>query len=248
MSYRTSFAFEITGQAIGQLTEVVVIALLFTRIRSMGGFDVTAVLLMYGFSAACFGLADTVVGQVEKLPQLIRSGELDAMLIRPLGLLPQLCLLDIQLRRLGRLLSGLLILGVAAHRAPIDWTWDRFLLVGLCTVTGAVIFSAIFVAACSISFWVVEGSELANAVTYGGTAFASYPLTIYDRILRRLMAYVLPGAFISYYPTVTLLGIRDPLGLPGWFGWLGPVVALLSCLVAGLIWRTAVRRYRGTGS
>jgi ABC-2 type transport system permease protein len=118
----------------------------------------------------------------------------------------------------------------------------------LTPVAGAVIYSAVWVVACSICFWIVDGREFANAVTYGSNAFTTYPINVYSRPLRWLMAFVVPGAFIAYYPSLALLGKEDPLGLPGWVGWTSPLVAALAAVVAGLVWRFAVGKYRGTGS
>jgi ABC-2 type transport system permease protein len=63
-----------------------------------------------------------------------------------------------------------------------------------------------------------------------------------------VFAYSLGFAFVSYYPTLTLLGRPDPLGLPSWVGWTTPAVALAAAGAAALAWRTGVRHYRSTGS
>jgi ABC-2 type transport system permease protein len=111
-----------------------------------------------------------------------------------------------------------------------------------------VILCSIWVVACSVCFWLVEGRELANSVTYGSSMFTAYPLGIFSSWLRRLMGFAVPGAFVAYFPTLALLGKPDPLGLPRWLQWSSPLVAVLSVLVAGAVWRTALRHYRGTGS
>ena len=99
-----------------------------------------------------------------------------------------------------------------------------------------------------MSFWFIDARELANSVTYGGSSLTSYPITVFNEWLRALLAYVVPGAFVAYYPALTLLDHADPLGAPHWLGWLDTPVALLAATAAALIWRTAVRHYRGTGS
>ena len=76
----------------------------------------------------------------------------------------------------------------------------------------------------------------------------AYPLTIYGVWLRRLLAFVVPLAFVSYFPAVAILGKHDPLDTPPWLGALTPVVAGLTVVIAAAIWRTGVRHYRSTGS
>ncbi len=64
-------------------------------------------------------------------------------------------------------------------------------------LTGLVLLSAIWVAATATTFWLVEGRELPNAVTYGSGMFTSYPVSVFSGRLLRLMASVVPGAFVQ---------------------------------------------------
>lgn len=248
VSYRASFLLNCLGQGIAQGTDLVVILILFSRVASLGGFDVHAVLLFYALAGLAFGLADLIFGSIERLPTLIRDGTFDVLLLRPLETLAQLLVSDLQLRRIGRIATALGVLAYSISTLDIQWTPAKVLLTVLAPVSGTLIFGSIFVAANTVSFWFIDARELANTVTYGGNYLTSYPITIYNHVLRYLLAYLVPGAFVSYYPALILLGRPDPLGAPSWIGWLSPLVAVLAATVAGALWRFAVRHYRGTGS
>jgi ABC-2 type transport system permease protein len=248
MAYRASFAVDFVSQVLAQCYELIVILVLFSHLNALGGFTRDEVLLMYAFAGAAFGVADLFAGQLDNLPTYIRTGSFDVLLMRPLGTLPQIMCSDIRLRRVGRITSAIAVMIYALTHVAIDWTPAKVVLTVMTPVAGAVIYSAVWVVACSICFWIVEGREFANTVTYGSNAFTSYPINIYARPLRWAMAFIVPGAFVAYYPSLALLGKQDPLGLPGWVGWTSPLVAALAALVAGLVWRFAVRHYRGTGS
>ena len=246
--YRASFAVDFVSQVMAQSYELIVILVLFSQVNALGGFTKNEVLLMYAFAGAAFGVADLFAGQLDNLPTYIRTGTFDVLLMRPLGTLPQLMVSDIRLRRIGRITGALAVMAYALSHVAIDWTPAKVVLAILTPMAGAVIYSAVWVEACSICFWIVEGREFANAVTYGSNAFTSYPINVYSAPLRWVMAFIVPGAFVAYYPSLALLGKEDPLGLPGWVGWTSPLVAALAATVAGLVWRFAVRHYRGTGS
>ena len=248
MSYRLSFVLDCFAQFIAQATELVVILVLFNRVTALGGFSVNEVLLMYGLASMAFGLADLVAGQLDTLPTLIRDGSFDVLLLRPLATLPQLMASDVQLRRFGRVFAGLATLVYALARADIAWSPWTALLVVVTPLAGTVIFAAVWVIACAVCFWLIEGRELANMVTYGSSTFTSYPITVYGPWLRRLMAFVVPGAFVAYFPALALLDRPDPLGAPAWLGWIAPLVAAAAAVVAVFTWQFAVRHYRGTGS
>jgi ABC-2 type transport system permease protein len=248
LAYRTSFGLDVLAQLLAQGIELVVILVLFTQVRTLGGFSGPEVLLMYGLAATAFGLADLLAGAVEELPVQIRTGEFDVLLLRPLNTLAQLLTLDVALRRTGRVAVGFGVYVWALATVAPDWTPWTVLLAVTAPPVGTVIIGAIFVATNAVSFWLVDGSEVANAFTYGSSFATSYPITVYGPWLRRVLCFVVPSAFVAYFPALGLLGRPDPLGLPGALSWCGPLVAVAAVGVAGLVWRSGVRHYQGTGS
>ena len=99
-------------------------------------------------------------------------------------------------------------------------------------VGGALFFMAIFILGATCSFWTPQTAELANIFTYGGQFMTSYPMHIYEAWMRSLFTFVIPMAFINYYPALYLLGKPDPFGLPAWTPFLAPFVAPLTFGVA----------------
>ena len=247
-SYRVSFTLDLLGNIVWLGADLLGITVFFRITPSLGGFGFADVLVMLGLSASAFALADLAVGNIEKLRVYVRTGLLDSVLIKPLGVLPQLLALDFGLRRLGRAGYALVILVAALWYADIAWTPEKAALVVVTPLAGAAFFSAIFVAGATVAFWWIESGELANALTYGGRDFTAYPVTIYSGWSRRVFAYGIGFAFVAYYPALALLGRPDPLGLPAATAWAGPAVAALAAVVAAGLWRFGVRHYRSTGS
>jgi ABC-2 type transport system permease protein len=247
-SYRTSFALDLTANALAPLLDLLTVVVMFRVTRTLGGFSATEVLVMFGLSATAFGLADLAVGNIEKLRLYVRMGLLDALLIRPLGVLGQLLTMDFGLRRIAKVGISAGVLAVALSRAEVDWTAERAALLVVCLLAGAVFFAAVFVAGATVAFYWIESGEFANGFTYGGRDFTSYPISVYNGFFRRLFAYSLGFGFVAYYPALALMGRADPLGLPGWTAWTAPGVALIAAGAAGLVWRTGIRHYRSTGS
>lgn len=247
-SYRTSFLIELFGNVGATVFDVLTLLVLFRATDRIGGFDLPEALLMTSITTSGFALADFTVGNVDHLKTYVRSGTLDAVLVRPLGTLPQLLLMDLPIRKLLRVVFGFGVLVVALGMNDIQWTPARVLLVTLSPLCCAVFMGSIFVISASLAFWWVESGEIGSAFTYGGRDFASYPITVYGPAFRALFAYALGFAFIGYQPALTLLGRADPLGLPAWAGFATPLVAGVGASVAAIVWHVGIRQYRSTGS
>jgi ABC-2 type transport system permease protein len=248
LAYRTSFVVELLTNLGTTALDVLTVLVMFRATRTLGGFGLAPALLMVSLSSCAFVLADFTVGNIDRLQTYVRAGTLDAILVRPLGALPQLLLMDLPLRKVLRMVLAIVVLGIALHVNHIDWTPARLLLIVAAPLFGAVFFGALFVLSASLAFWWVDSGQLGNAFTYGGRDFTSYPVPIYQGWFRAVFAYGLGFGFVAYQPALALLGRSDPLGLPAWAGYVSPLVAVVAAALAAVMWRAGIRQYRSTGS
>ncbi|MEU2713335.1 ABC transporter permease [Streptomyces sp. NPDC007205] len=248
MAYRASFAMTTFGNFAATFFDFVAILLMFSRVDALGGWSLPEVAFLYGLSGTAFGLADLLIGSMERLGRRVRDGTLDTLLVRPAPVLAQVAADQFALRRLGRVTQGLLVLGWAVVRLDVGWTPLKLLLMPVMVVSGCGIFCAVFVAGAAFQFLAQDASEVQNAFTYGGTTLLQYPPTVFAKELVRGVTFVLPLAFVNWLPATYVLGRPYPLGLPRWTAFAPPLVAVGCCALAGLAWRAGLRSYRSTGS
>jgi ABC-2 type transport system permease protein len=247
LEYRTSLALQIFASALLTLLDFVMILVLFENVPELGGWTVQQVALLYGIAGIAFALSDLIVGHLDLFPQMIRDGTFDQILVRPLPSLLQVVASDFSLRRLGKVLQAVVVLIVALVAADIDWTVGRAVMVPLAVAGGVLIYTGVWIALATIAFWIVDAIEFVNAFTYGGNFLSAYPITIFGRWLRNLILFAVPIAFVAYFPALYLLDRPDELGLPDALRFASPLVALLTVIVARLVWENAVRHYRSAG-
>lgn len=247
LQYRASFALDVAGTFLITFLDFVAILVIFANVPQLGSWTLPEVALLYGIATLAFGLTDLVIGHLDLFPQSIRDGNFDLVLVRPRGSLFQVLSADFQIRRLGRISQGLFVLAFAVGSLDVAWGPERVLVLVGAVLTGVLIFIAVWVAVISSAFWTVEGREAANAFTYGGVTLAQYPIDIFDRWFRRLLAYVVPVAFIAYFPALFILDKPDPLGFPAFLSFASPLVGLAAALVAVALWRFGVRHYQSAG-
>ncbi|MFD8232761.1 ABC transporter permease [Streptomyces sp. NPDC059696] len=248
MAYRTSFVVTVCGNLTVTGLDFVGILLMFSQVDSLGGWSLPEVAFLYGLSVTSFGIADLLLGSMDVLGARMRDGSFDTLLVRPWPVLAQVGADRFALRRLGRITQGAVVLGWALVSVDVDWSVSRVLLVPVTVVSGAAIFSAVFVAGAAFQIYAQDAAEVQNAFTYGGTTLLQYPPTVFGKELVRGVTFVLPLAFVNWVPAAHVLGRPYPVGLPGWTAFVSPLVAVGCCVLAGLAWRTGLRSYRSTGS
>jgi ABC-2 type transport system permease protein len=246
--YRLSFALDLVATFVGALSEFVAILVLFSHLPVLGGWSLPEVSFLYGVAGISFAVTDMLVGHLDTFGDLIRTGSFDVLLVRPLGSLFQVVASELAIRRLGRVGQAAAVLVYALATVHVAWSPVKVGLLLVTLVSGTAIFAGIWVAGASISFWTTEIREVVNAFTYGGSYLASYPINLFGVWLRRFLAFVVPAAFIAYYPCTVILGKADPVAGRPWLGYLSPLVAVGALAAGRLAWHAGVRRYRSTGS
>jgi ABC-2 type transport system permease protein len=249
LRYRASVLIDIGTLAIVTALEFTAILLYFNRFHTIVGWHVGEVTLLAAFVALGASLADTIGAGLDAFDEVIRRGEFDRVLLRPVNTFVQILGSDVRLRKLGRVASGLALFALALHLLP-GWHWTplKLLVIPLGILTNVGIFLGILLLGATLCFWTIETTELVNIPFDGGREMMNYPLTIYNGTLQGVFLFVVPLAFGAFLPTCYILDRPLPFGLPAWVVFLGPGVALAFFAVALALWRLGTRRYQSTGS
>lgn len=248
MQYRASFLLDVVSRFLVNGLELAAIFILFNRFTSLGTWRVGDIAFLYGLVTISFALHEVVAQSFEDFTFTIRQGEFDRILLRPVTPIVQVIASDFQLKRVGRMLTGVLALALALPRTEIIWTVGKIIYLPIVVLSGIILFSAIDLIGGTLCFWTIERSEVINVFTYGGVFMSSYPMNIYPAWMRRTFTFIVPIAFVAYFPGLYFLDHRDPLGLPRFVSFLTPFVAIIFAVVALAFWEWGVRHYQSTGS
>jgi ABC-2 type transport system permease protein len=249
LQYRWSFVLMVFGNFVTSVVEVVGIWALFERFGTLGQWTLPQVAFLYGLVNCAFPLSETVARGFDIFGrEFVKTGNFDRVLLRPRSTVLQLAGHEFQLQRIGRLLQGIAVLAWAIYMLDINWNLAKMLLLLFTVASGVVFFYALFIFQATLSFWTTESLEIMNTLTYGGVETAQYPLAIYKRWFRRFFTFVVPLGCISYFPTVAILGIKDPLGTSLWFQVAAPLTGYAFFAAALGCWSLGIRHYTSTGS
>ena len=248
MQYRASFLMGAVGQFLITGIEIVGIWALFDRFGQLQQWSFPQVAFFYGTISIAFALGDALGTGFDRMASLVRGGEFDRILLRPRATVLQVLGLELALRRVGRLLQGVLVFTVALGFLEIPWTAGSVGLLCLTIFGGVCLFLGIFMVQGALTFWTTEALETVNAFSYGGVTAGQYPITIYEDWFRRFFTFVVPLACVSYLPLTLVLNVPDQLGVSPVLRALAPMAGTLFLLMALILWIYGVRKYKSTGS
>jgi ABC-2 type transport system permease protein len=179
---------------------------------------------------------------------MVRQGQFDQLLLRPTNVTLQVLGSRFEIRRIGRIGQGVLILALALSLTDVHWTALKLVYLPVVVLSMVCFFGGLFIIGSSITFWTVESIEVINILTYGGNEMMSYPMSIYQDWMRRFFTFVVPAALLNYYPALYFLDKPDPFNLPPFAPFAAPLAGGGMMAAALFFWRFGIRHYASTGT
>lgn len=143
---------------------------------------------------------------------------------------------------------GLVLFIFTAGRVGIHWDAATVLYYMLAVAGGVLIQGAIFLFLATLNIYLLETGSLKEVFYWNARKFAGYPVSIFHKAVQVFMIYVVPFAFVNYFPSQYLLRKPDMQQFPEIFLYLTPFVGVGMYLLAYLFWRYSLRHYKSSGN
>ena len=244
LAYRLDVFVDTFGVLASIAIQLAVLTTLFGKVSALQGWSFEQVLFIYGFSLIPLGLFNIIsVNLYQFSDRYIIQGKFDRVLLRPVDSLAQVLCESFNVSGLNEILlgTGIVIwssLKLGLVMGPLD-----IVAILVMAPTAALVYLGVFLAITSVSFWLEDKMGIAPPV-YNVIRFARYPLDIYSLPIRVLLTFVLPFAWVAFYPASWFIGEGNLKIVAA----LTPLVGLVVFSGAVLIWRRGVRNYTSTGS
>jgi len=248
LEYRANFAmwfgFTIVYHAVA-------LAALYVTMRtfpSMNGWNFREMFFLYALWMTAHELHNAFFFQTVFVPEYVREGRFDRFLVRPLDTLFQVLTVPQQQVPDG-LILGAITLAAATIATGVRVDWIFVLFVPLVVLGGSLIDLGISLAIATISFWFIRVDTLRWVAMSLEQDFTRYPISIYGRGVQVVLAFILPFAFMNYFPATYFLQKSDAgLHLNPAVGLLTPAIGLVWFGASYAFWRAGLQHYQGTGS
>lgn len=247
MQYRLNALISVVTGAVFQGSGFAFIWVVMNTFPSLAGWTLPEIAFLYGLRLTAHALWMIPFSALIGLEFLVREGEFDRFLLRPLNPLVQLMTKRMGIGQVGDLAVGVALLVIAAQSAGVAWSP---LLIGFCAlalVGGALVEAAIFLALSSLSLRMLDTFALRVFVDDVFSSFGSYPMKIFGGATQWFLTFVVPVAFVAYVPASVMLGKTDGLSVSPAVAAAAPLlgVALFAC--AYLFWTRQMRHYQSVG-
>ena len=185
----------------------------------------------------------------EELTEMVRTGGLDAVLVRPLDAQFLLSMHRVDFSSFANGLVGVALLAWAIPRLPVAPSPAAILLYPLLVACGVAILYALVIMLAAATILLGRNQSLYDFWFYL-TNFSRYPAEIYSGPwggpLRALCTFVIPILLVVNVPANV---VARPLTGQGWGMVAGAIVAAIASLaLSRVVFQTALARYRSASS
>ena len=136
----------------------------------------------------------------------------------------------------GTLVYAWIKLGIAVNFAVI-------VQLILFLITASLFMIALQNAAAAACFW-MENSYFILELAFKFKDYAKYPVTIFNTVFKFIFTFIIPIAFIAYYPSMVIL---RPDSIPV-LSIISPILGIIFFYGSYKLWMLGASRYNGTGS
>lgn len=242
--YRASLIFDMISGSLTTIASFFAIFLLFKNYETIGGYSFSEVLITYALVNFTFSVAECMFRGFDTFDKLVRTGELDRLLIRPRSVFLQVLGHKIELNKIGRILFSGAVLVWACVNLSITWTAMKLMVILLMVFGSIIIFAGMFLLFSSMCIFTVEGIEVVNVITNGGRDLAQYPIDVYSGFFRKVFTYIIPLGVVNYLPLQYLLGFSNATI---WHA-LSPLFSIVFFAICFFIFKWSLTKYKSTGS
>ncbi|MEV0793010.1 ABC-2 family transporter protein [Kribbella sp. NPDC050459] len=248
LQYRVNFWTTLMGGVAYQGTQLLFLGVLLGKFGLIGGWGFPEVAFVFAMRLASHALYVVPFGSLRLLDEMVRDGEFDRVLLRPVNPFLQLVTRWFPLMSLGDAMLGAGALIIFSWQAPIDWTGAKVVYLLLAVVGGGLVETGIQTFFCGLSFVATSTFSLRIFADTSITQFSGYPLTMFGRGVFYAFCTLVPMAFISFLPATVLLGRTADVPLPTWLTFLSPLAGAVVFVLGYSFFTKMMPRYTSPGS
>ena len=230
-------------------TGIIVVYFTLLKFDTLNGWNVYELLFLFSLLFVTYGIMILFFTGLRDFGGTVRNGGFDRYILRPRGLLFQIIFVNADwFAAIGHGGLGIVLFLISASKVGIVWSFDKAMYYLFAIFGGVLIQGAIFLFLATLNIYLLETGSLKELFYWNARKFAGYPLSIFHKAIQAVMLYVVPFAFVNYFPAQYLLRKEDMAAYPEIYLYITPVLGVVMYLLAYVFWRFSLKYYKSSGN
>lgn len=242
MSYRADFIISTLGMILTNISGFISFFILFQNFETINGWNYYEMLFLYGFSLIALTPNQCLFDNNWNLRRAVYSGDFIKYCFRPINIFFYFISEVFDVKGLGQLIMGGITLVYAWNKLDLPFSFGTAILLVIALITASLFMIAIMNFAAATCFYIINATSV-MIMMFKFTDYAKYPASIYKGVFQIIFTFIIPIAFVSYYPS--LLFLRPGLSI---LTCLAPVFGIFFFWLSYRVWMIGASRYSGTGN
>ena len=245
MSFKANFILWMLVEVLWFCGQILFFSIIFGQVNQIGDWTKWEVVLLIGTHQIIAQLFQAFFFvNVANIPELVRTGKLDSLLVLPLDSQFAVSTKQFGLDSVVNAIIGAIVVIVSLHQLHVVPSVWAVLFYLLALGFGIAIHYSIMLTLAAISFWIVR----AQGLVYGYFNFlniARYPDVIFPPIFRFVFGWFIPVVIVANIPARLLI---KSLGQPTWLMVHLIVAGTIAAVISRAFWRWALSHYSSASS
>lgn len=246
-TYRTNFIVSVAQAFVTLALQAALIWMLLDRFKDINGWGTYEIGFMLALSKISIGFSAVFLPQVWMMDSIVNSGDLDRILVRPKSPLFLFVFQGFNIQGVGELAAAFALLFYTVGKVDVLWNMANISFLIATVVCSALIFNCVLFILGLTSFWFLSFRSLREFFISIFSNFSPFPVSIYGKGVQLMLTFILPVAFVYYYPSLYFFNKGD-LVLPYWIEFCAPAVAAGLLFLCYALWALGLRSYKSAGS
>lgn len=249
MEYRANFIISMILQMSSYCISLLSVWIMLRKFNTINGWSMYEVMFLSSLNLLTYSLASLLLwSPMREMEDLVCQGGFDGILTRPMHSFVFMFFRGFNHAFIGNTLVSATILYICLQHISVHWSFKMIFWSSLTLLGGVLIQAAIFIITGSINFWFMKSTAIVDTAVYSVRGFLDYPLSIYQRWVQVLLTFIIPYAFVNFYPARYFLDKKEDVLFHPVFSIATPIIGAGLMVLSYFIWNAGVNRYESSGS
>jgi ABC-2 type transport system permease protein len=189
---------------------IVGVFLVLQTFNNIGGWNMQELFFLFSIIFLTYSFLVFLFSGIRDFSNIVNNGEFDKYLLRPRSVLLQIISANSDyFAAIGHGTLGLVLFIISANSIGTDWSFANILYLIITIIGGVLIQASIWLLFSCSSFFLIKTDSLKDFLYWNTRKFAGYPLSVFPGFIQKLLMFVIPFAFVNYFPAQYFLHKPD---------------------------------------